>query len=294
MKTQTFILMLVGLYMMTATSCTVIRPGELGIKQRLGKLKDEPIDEGSKLYNPFTTKIIRMSTRVRSYQAAIHMQTKDGLEVTAQVSLYYHLKPEKAVDFFKRFGKDYQDEVVETALSSRLREGGVAYNATELIAQKATLEADIQAKIETDLVAFGYGVDDLMILDMELPASVLKAISEKVTAEQQSLQASFDIERKQKELQYELDKQKSETEQRIVRQRLDADFAIEKQRKESERMVIEAEAMKQQQEIVNSTLTDKLLKLKSLEITRDLVKSSNAKVIVTDGKSPIWLGDADK
>ena len=96
---------------------------------------------------------------------------------------------------------------------------------------------------------------------------------------------------KRNELDFQLEKDIKLKELEIQKQRLDIDFYIEKQKKEAERMLIEAEAIKKQQEIVNSTLTDKLIELKSLEITRDLVKSNNAKIIISDGKSPIILND---
>ena len=44
-------------------SCAVVRPGEVGIKQRLGKLSGEVVTQGSIVYNPLTTKIIKESTR---------------------------------------------------------------------------------------------------------------------------------------------------------------------------------------------------------------------------------------
>ena len=40
------------------TSCAIIRPGEVGVKQRLGKLSDNVLEEGSHMYNPFITKVI--------------------------------------------------------------------------------------------------------------------------------------------------------------------------------------------------------------------------------------------
>ena len=55
--------------------------------------------------------------------------------------------------------------------------------------------------------------------------------------------------------------------------------------------MIEAEAIKKQQAIINSTLNDLLIKYKSLEITRELVNSKNTKVIITDGKSPVIVND---
>jgi hypothetical protein len=56
-------------------------------------------------------------------------------------------------------------------------------------------------------------------------------------------------------------------------------------------MLIESEGIRKSQDILNSSITDKLIKFKALEITRDLVKSPNTKVIITDGKSPVLFGD---
>ena len=66
---------------------------------------------------------------------------------------------------------------------------------------------------------------------------------------------------------------------------------IEKQKKESERLLIESEGIKKSQDIINTSITDKLIKFKALDITRELMKSPNAKIIITDGKSPVILGD---
>ena len=56
-------------------------------------------------------------------------------------------------------------------------------------------------------------------------------------------------------------------------------------------IIIAAEAIKKQQAIINSTLNDRLIRYKSLEITKELVSSKNSKVIVTDGKSPVIVNE---
>ena len=43
-------------------SCAVIRPGEVGIKQKLGKFSNEVIKEGSVLYNPILSKVVKEGT----------------------------------------------------------------------------------------------------------------------------------------------------------------------------------------------------------------------------------------
>jgi len=62
-------------------------------------------------------------------------------------------------------------------------------------------------------------------------------------------------------------------------------FSLDKQRNDSLLMQIDANSIRNYQLTIGSSLTDKLLKYKSIEVTKELVKSPNAKVIITDGKS---------
>ena len=43
---------------LTYTSCAVIRPGEAGVKQTLGKFSDKVSTQGTVFYNPFISKVI--------------------------------------------------------------------------------------------------------------------------------------------------------------------------------------------------------------------------------------------
>ncbi len=94
-----------------------------------------------------------------------------------------------------------------------------------------------------------------------------------------------------KNLDFQIEKEKKEAELEIAKQQIALDFIIAKQKKESERLLIESEAIKKSQDILNSSLTDRLIKFKALDITKELVKSPNTKIIITDGKSPVILND---
>lgn len=55
-------------------------------------------------------------------------------------------------------------------------------------------------------------------------------------------------------------------------------------------MKIEAEGIKNAQNIINSSLTEALLKYNYIEMMKSLSTSPNAKVIMTDGKIPVMIG----
>jgi prohibitin 1 len=51
-------LLSVALISLFLTGCAVIKPGEVGVKQRLGRLSDKTHTQGSVWFNPFTTKVV--------------------------------------------------------------------------------------------------------------------------------------------------------------------------------------------------------------------------------------------
>jgi regulator of protease activity HflC (stomatin/prohibitin superfamily) len=77
-------------------SCTVVRPGEVGVKQRMGKLSNEITTQGPALFNPFTSKIIKASIQTNDLEQNLSLPSKEGLSVNAQVSILYRLEREKS------------------------------------------------------------------------------------------------------------------------------------------------------------------------------------------------------
>jgi regulator of protease activity HflC (stomatin/prohibitin superfamily) len=70
-------------------------------------------------------------------------------------------------------------------------------------------------------------------------------------------------------------------------------FVIEKQKKEAERMIIEANAVKQAQDIINSSLTEKQLQYNQIEAMKSLINSPNSKVIITSPNAGQILLNSD-
>jgi regulator of protease activity HflC (stomatin/prohibitin superfamily) len=101
----------------------------------------------------------------------------------------------------------------------------------------------------------------VLVRDIMLPPTIKAAIENKLKQEQESLE-------------YE--------------------FKLEKAKKEAERQRIDAEGKARANQILNASLTDKILKEKGIEATLELAKSPNAKVVVVgSGKDglPIILGN---
>jgi regulator of protease activity HflC (stomatin/prohibitin superfamily) len=117
-------------------------------------------------------------------------------------------------------------------------------------------------------------LDDVLVKDIDMPEQVLRAIEDKAKADQVAKLTKLELETKREQEDFDLETRTKELK-----------FSLEKQRNDSLMMQIDANAIRNYQLTIGSSLTDRMLKYKSIEVTKELVKSPNAKVIITDGKS---------
>lgn len=276
-------------------SCAVIRPGQVGIDTHFGKIQPKLLQPGPHhFFGIFGKHIVRFDTRTVNFSKTLKFHSQEGIEVSTEITILYHVIPDSVIGVYKKYGFDYQRIVFEDNLTSVIRQTGLGYKATELIISRKSIEDSIKSKLTSIMIKNGFVLELVMLKEVDLPESIVYTIQSKMNSEEMAKKTKVDNEIKREQLSFELEKQKKEAELEIVKQRLTLDFSIEKQRKETERLLIEAEGIQKQQQIINSTLTDNLIKLKSLEITSALVNSNNTKIIVTDGKSPVILNDQNK
>lgn len=250
---------------LSAVSCRVVRPGEIGIKQTLGKMHGGSRQPGSIFFNPFTTRVVKINTRtVESFQT-LPLPTKEGLSVNAEISLLYHIKPEEASNVYQKFGTNYEEVMVLSNFRATAREISARYYAKELYATaRQNVEKAIVDELKLHIEQYGFMIDAVLLKDIVLPSQIMASIESKVQAEQDALKM---------------------------------EFVIDKQKKEAERQRIEAEGIKAAQDILSQSLTDKILEYNRIKMYEGLMRSGNTKVIITDGKTPVFMnsgGDETK
>lgn len=287
----------IGIFLFLGISlsrCVIIHPGEVGFKTTLGKLHKSVLSQGAHGLNPFFSSIIKFDTRAQEFSDNLHLPTKEGLEITAEVTFMHHLLADSALYIYRHFGLAAYESLVRNTYIATAREITAHYYAKDLITQREDLEKAISEKLVSSLQRHGIVIDVVLVRDIELPAEILAAINSKVRSEQASLQAQFDIEKQRKELDFNIEAQRKQAAFSIEKQKMDAQSIIIAAEANAQKLVIEAEATKKAQAIIDSTLTDKQLKLKSLEVTKALVGNSNSKIIITDGKNPVVLNGLGK
>jgi regulator of protease activity HflC (stomatin/prohibitin superfamily) len=238
--------------------------GRVGVLTLFGKVSPRVLPPGLSVVNPLAD-VTRFDTRTQNYTMsaqhaegqeagddAIRVLSADGLEVIIDLTVLYHVVPAQAPRILATIGEDYQDKIVRAIARTRIRDNAVYYDAVALYStRREEFQTRILTTIEKDFRANGLQLDQLLIRNIQLPASVKRSIESKISAEQ--------------------DAQKMQ-------------FVLQKERQEAERKRVEAQGIADYQRIVNTELSDKLLQYETIKANQAIATSPNAKVIIMGGR----------
>jgi prohibitin 1 len=242
------------------SSITRVGTGHVGVLTLFGKVTGETLGEGIHVINPLKTNN-EMSIQTQTIKESASVPSSEGLMMSLDTSLIYHLSPDRAADVFQHIGADYENVVVEPTLRSAIREATASHTANALYTGEREMVAkQITDQITTELNKRGISVENVLLRDIQLPATLKAAIEAKQQAEQESLAMNF---------------------------------RLQKETQEAQRKRIEAAGVRDFQQIVAQGITPSLLEWKGIEATENLAKSPNSKVVVIGNSKnglPLILG----
>ena len=239
------------------SSCTIVRQGEVGVKRSLGKIQPVTLAEGPKLFNPFVSTIIKVPTRTMNIEVRSPLPSKEGLTVQSDISILYRVESSYAPKIVEQLGRNYDQVVILPIFRSAVTDISSKYFAKDMhTGQRGSIEREIKELMMSQLKERGFVVESVLLKTIVLPAGLTKAIEDKLESEQDS-------------------------------QRMQ--FVLDKERQEAQRRIIEAEGIRDAQKIINEGLTPMLIQFKSIEAFKQLSTSPNAKIIITNGNTPMIL-----
>lgn len=239
------------------SSCTVVRPGEVGVKTTLGHLKEKVYEPGLVAYNPFLTQVQRLPTRTVNREVKLNLPSKEGLNVSAEISILYHVKPEMAPKVIAEVGKNYEEVLILSVFRSASADVCSRFMAKELHSgQRAIIETEIKDHMDSLLGHRGFLIEAVLLKSISLPPGLYAAIENKLEAEQ------------------------------VVKR---MEFEIQQEELEAQRKRIEAAGTRDAQKILAEGLSPSIIQWRSLEVLNELSNSPNAKLILTDGKAPVLI-----
>jgi len=253
-----FLILLVGAGL---ASVKQIEPGDVGVQKLFGKVSSNILESGLNVINPLV-EVVTFDVRTQNYTMsgvhdegekmgddAIRVLSADGLEVIIDLTVLYKVIPTEAPRILKEIGTDYRNTIVRPICRTKIRDNAVYYDAVALYSSKRDeFQARIFKTIESDFKGRGLILEQLLVRNITLPASVKSAIESKINAEQEAQKMTF---------------------------------VLQKEKQEAERKRVEAQGIADYQTILSTGLSDKQLQY---EMIKAIATSPNAKLIIMDSK----------
>lgn len=241
-------------------SVTRVGTGHVGVLTLFGRVTNETLGEGIHLINPMKTNN-ELSIQTQTLKESASVPSSEGLMMALDTSLIYHLSPDRAAEVFQKIGADYENIVVEPTLRSAIRESTASHTANALYTGEREMVAkQIFEQVNESLAKRGITVENVLLRDIQLPATLKASIEAKQQAEQEALAMNF---------------------------------RLQKETQEAQRKRIEAAGVRDFQQIIAQGITPSLLEWKGIEATETLAKSPNTKVVVVGNPKnglPLILG----
>jgi regulator of protease activity HflC (stomatin/prohibitin superfamily) len=249
-----------------------IDAGKVGVKSLYGSVEPGILESGLHIINPLLD-VTNFDVQTQNYtMSAIHGEgavegddairvlSNDGLEVVIDLTVLYRVIPNDAPKIFKQIGVNYIDKIVRPVTRTRIRDNAVYYDAVALYSTKRSeFQQRIFKTIEADFKNRGLVLEQLLIRNINLPASVKATIESKINAEQDAQKMTF---------------------------------VLQKEKQEAERKRVEAQGIADYQRIISLGLTDKQLQYEQIKAQKEIATSPNSKIIfMGKGSAPVILSD---
>lgn len=242
-----------------------IDAGEAGVLWKRfdgGVVVDQPaLGEGFHIVAPWNNVVV-YEVRQQELFEKMKVLSSNGLDIILEVSAWYVPQYENLGKLHQEKGENYLDRVIKPALRSAARSVVGRYTPEQLYASKRdVIQSEIFEETKKILDIQYVQLNEVLVRDVTLPATIKDAIERKLKQEQESLEYEF----------------------RLVTAQ-----------KEAQKQIIEAKGKADANKILSASLTDKILQDKGIEATLELAKSPNSKVIVVGSSKdglPLILGN---
>lgn len=224
--------------------------------------------EGTKVIFPWD-KIYVYDLRVQQQSEEVDILTREGLQISVDVTLRFRLKPEALGAITAFAGPDFVKTLVMPSVGATVRNETSKHTLEEIFStSRHSIESDVfralTSAVDNLIPPSLHRGSEIMIQDfwfrsIRLPPHLKAAVEAKLSQRQQAEQYVHILQREERE---------------------------------KERKIIEAQGIKAFQDTVSSGISENYLRWKGIDATLKLANSPNAKMVIIGGKEglPLILG----
>jgi len=213
-------------------------------------------DEGLHLIWPWN-ELFMYDLRLQSITETYNAISSDGVSLTASINARFRLQRDGVAILHKAIGPNFLQLIAQPGIGSLTREVIAHYTAEQVYSsarqeiqdkiRQRTLEKASEKRMGPVALSDLFILYDTLLYGIELPPFVVNAINRK-------------------------------TEQYYISE--EYTFRVEREKKESERKRIEAEGIRDFQQIVSQGISDSYLQWRGIDATLQLAQSTNSKIVI--------------
>ena len=231
------VLCLVGL-LVIPLSIRTVDTGEIAVVKRLGKVQG--VETAGTHFNFWVTdKYVTYDAKVQNLETGTMAYSSDAQTMDVAMTIQYQIMSDKVVDIATHYGslEALQNRIISVAVE-QTKSVLSSYKAMDIIANRAAVSPAVETAIMT-AVGDEYYVDivTVALTNIDFTDAFEKAVEDKMIAEQAKLKADYENQTKIAKVQAEIEIAKAE----------------------AEAIKIKAEAEAEANEILNASLTDRII-----------------------------------
>ncbi|MBI9032356.1 prohibitin family protein [bacterium] len=193
------IITLIGIIAILSQSFVIINPGEVGVQVFFGRVLDTTLRDGFNLKNPFI-EIVTFEVRLQEYTLssipnegdvigddAIKVITRDNLELTIDLSVWYTINADLVTDIYKNIAKnniDLKAKIIRPSVRNVTRNVATKYSFKETIEKREQFSQEMEFELKEIIDTKGITTDRVLIRKVDPPQSVKNSIENKLVQEQ--------------------------------------------------------------------------------------------------------------
>jgi regulator of protease activity HflC (stomatin/prohibitin superfamily) len=166
----------------------VVDTGQRGIKITWGEVVSESLPEGFYVFNPVSTKIIEMDTRLQRFDGETAAYTRDVQQADIKYTLNYRLQQNATHIMYRDVGTDWEQKLIPQVVLGTLKEVVGKWDAVDLISNRDKAAASAFDAIKANLAERNVEVSRFEVTDISYTTEFETSVEQKVIAQQKAIE----------------------------------------------------------------------------------------------------------
>lgn len=172
----------------------IVGAGQRGVVfNNFSGIEDRILGEGTHLRVPFLESVTTVSVRTQKTDVKAEAASKDLQTVNTDIVINWHLDASKVNKIYQQVGDEASvvDRIMVPAVNEVVKAATAQKTASEVLAKRAELKADVDRLLSERLLKFNVILEDVSIVNVNFSPEFNKAIEQKQVAQQEAERALF-------------------------------------------------------------------------------------------------------